>query len=208
MVWNQYKCIGVKQKLQMINDDVNNRDRQSKNDSIKEQYVANYNIHQPKVRLIDTDGNNLGVLTTREALTIAQNEMLDLVLINSTAEPPVARICDYTKFIYEAKRNKKEQDRKLRENAIHTKEIQLRPNITTHDLEIKLHHAKEWLDDNCKIKIVVKFRGRELAYKSKGFDMLNGFVEKLNCKIEKAPDLGGNTIIAVITPAAKTTKPA
>jgi translation initiation factor IF-3 len=192
----------------MINGDVNNRDRRSGNDPIKEQYVANQKIRQLSVRLIDVDGNNLGVLTTREALVIAQNEMLDLVLINSTAEPPVARICDYTKFIYEAKRNKKDQDRKLRENAIHIKEIQLRPNITTHDLEVKLHHAKEWLDDNCKIKIVVKFRGRELAYKNKGFDMLNGFVEKLECKIEKVPDLGGNTIIAVVAPATKTNKTA
>ena len=190
----------------MINEEINNWDRKSTNDSIKDQYIANHNIHQPKVRLIDIDGNNLGVLTTKEALVIAQNEMLDLVLINSTTEPPVARICDYTKFIYEAKRNKKEQDRKLRENAIHTKEIQLRPNITMHDLEVKLHHAKEWLDDNCKIKIVVKFRGRELTYKNKGFEMINGFVEKLGCKIEKAPDMNNNTIIAVVAPATKITK--
>jgi translation initiation factor IF-3 len=192
----------------MINGEINNRDRKSANDQIKDQHAANYMIRQLKVRLIDSEGNNLGVKITKEALVMAQNEMLDLVLINSSTEPPVARICDYTKFIYETKRSMKEHDRKLRENAIHVKEIQLRPNITTHDLDVKLRHAKEWLDDNCKVKIVFKFRGRELAYKNKGFDILNGFVEKLDCKIEKAPDMANNTIIAMVAPTAKTLKSA
>lgn len=183
----------------MIKSETNYRDRRSVTDSIKDQYTANYSIRQPQVRLIDANGNNLGVVNTREALSMAQADVLDLVLVNTAANPPVAKICDYNKFIYEAKLHKKEQDRKTRENAIHVKEIQLRPNISTHDLGVKIQHAKEWLEDNCKIKIVVKFRGRELAYKAKGFEMINNFVDQLGCKIEKAPDMANNTIIAVVS---------
>ena len=183
----------------MIKSETNNRDRKAFGDPIKDQFAANQKIRQPQVRLIDSEGANLGVINTTEALIMAQTEMLDLVLINTTANPPIARICDYNKFIYDAKRHKKEQDRKLREHAIHIKEIQLRPNISSHDLEVKMQHAREWLTENCKIKIVVKFRGRELAYKARGFDMINNFVEQLGCKIEKAPDMNNNTIIAVVS---------
>jgi len=185
----------------MITNETGNRDRKAFGDPIKEQFAANHKIRQPQVRLVNSEGTNLGVINTSEALIMAQEESLDLVLVNTTANPPVARICDYNKFIYEAKRHKKEQDRKLREHAIHIKEIQLRPNISSHDLEVKVQHAKEWLTENCKIKIVVKFRGRELAYKARGFDMINNFVDQLGCKVEKAPDMNNNTIIAVVAPA-------
>ena len=116
---NQLLYTGVKQKLQMIKSETNYRDRRSVTDSIKDQYTANYGIRQPQVRLIDANGNNLGVVNTREALSMAQADVLDLVLVNTAANPPVAKICDYNKFIYEAKLHKKEQDRKTRENAIH-----------------------------------------------------------------------------------------
>ena len=172
-------------------------------DPIKDLYPTNYNINQPQVRLVGDDGANLGVLNTSEALRRAQNDFLDLVLVNSATTPPIARICNYEKFIYEAKRHKKEQDRKNRENIVHLKEIQLKPNISDHDLEIKLNHARAWLSDNCKVKIVVKFRGRELTYKARGFDMINNFVDRLGAKIEKAPESGGNTLIAVVSPVAK-----
>jgi len=206
MVRTQLKFTGVKQKLPIINGVANPRDRRQAGDLIKDQYAANYNIRHPQVRLVGDDGSNHGVIDTKQAIAMAQLEDLDLVLVNTSANPPVARICDYNKFIYEQKRHKKEQDRKLREHAIVVKEIQLRPSISNHDLDIKLQHAREWLADNCKIKIVVKFRGREMAYKSKGFEMINNFVDKLGCKIEKAPDMNNNTLIAMVAPGAKTTK--
>jgi translation initiation factor IF-3 len=188
----------------MINTDVSYEGRKVINDPIKDQYAVNHKIRQAQVRLVEEDGSNRGVISTSEALSMAQKEHLDLVLINAATTPPVARICDYSKFIYELKIHKKEQARKLRENAIHIKEIQLRPGISEHDLEVKVGHAKEWLADNCKIKIVVKFRGREFAYKQKGFEIISHFVGQLGCKVETAPNLNNNSIIAVVMPIRPT----
>ncbi len=186
----------------------NPRDRRMPVDPIKEQFAANDQIKSPTVRLIDNEGQNLGVKGTREAINLAYDQDLDLVLVSPAANPPVAKICDYGKFIYEQKQNKKEQDRKLRENAIVTKEIQLRPTIGSHDIEVKLNHAKEWLKDNCKIKIVLKFRGREMAHKDRGFAVVNQFLAGLDsCKVEKQPEMNSNTIIAMIAPnSGKTAK--
>lgn len=189
-----------------MSNEINTRDYRSNDKQVKDQYAVNYNIKNLTVRLIDSNGVNLGIMPTRDALTAARSEMLDLVLINASVDPPVASICDYGKFIYEAKRHKKESDRKIREHMVRTKEIQIRLNITNHDLDIKIQHAIEWLEDNCKVKIVVKFKGRELTYKNRGFDIVNGFVEKLDCKIEKAPNINNNTIIAIVAPGPKIAK--
>jgi len=177
-------------------------DRRAHGDPIKDQHVANERIRTPTVRLIDASGKNLGVCETRSSMLLARDQGLDLVVISPAADPPVARICDYNKFIYEQKQSKKENDRKLRENAIVVKEIQLRPNIGAHDLDVKMQHAREWLGENCRIKIVVKFKGREMAHKARGFDVIKGFLEKLDCKVEKDPDMNNNTIIAMIAPVA------
>lgn len=178
-----------------------NRDRRIPNDPLKDAHAANEKIRAPNVRLIDADGQNLGVKSTTDAQRLADSQGLDLVIISPAADPPVAKICDYGKFIYEQKQHKKEQDRKTRESATITKEIQLRPAIGAHDLEVKLNHAKDWLQDNCKIKIVLKFRGREMAHKDLGFAVVNGFLEKLeNCKVEKKPEMNSNTIIAMVAP--------
>ena len=185
---NQLKSIGAKRKLRMTN---------------MTQYDVNYSIRCPQVRLVLSDGTTSGIVDTKKALSIALSEDLDLVVINAVTSPPIARICNYEKFIYEQKRHKKEQDRKLRENAIHVKEIQLRPGISSHDFEVKLQHAKAWLDDNCKIKIVVKFRGREITFKAKGFNIINNFVDRLGCKIEKSPDMNSNVLIAMVGPNPK-----
>lgn len=186
-----------------MNDYVNRnqRDKRIPIDPIKDQYVANERIRSQQVRLIDQNGTNVGVMETSKSLWMARSEGLDLVVISPTATPPVAKICDYNKFIYEQKRQKKENDRKARENAIVTKEIQLRPVIGQHDFDVKLNHAREWLRDDCKIKIVVKFRGREMAHKDIGFSLVNSFLEKLEpCKIERKPEMNSNSIIAMVAP--------
>lgn len=186
-----------------------NRDRKLPSDPLKEAYAANEKIRVQTVRLIDSDGQNIGIKETHEAIRMANSKELDLVIISPAADPPVAKICDYGKFIYEQKQNKKEHEKKLRENAIVTKEIQLRPAIGSHDLDVKLNHARDWLKDNCKIKIVLKFRGRELAHKDIGFAVINGFLDRLdNCKIEKKPEMNSNTIIAMIAPGSKLDKQA
>lgn len=179
----------------------NQRDKRIPLDPIKEQFVANDRIRHPQIRLIDQHGTNVGVMDTSKSLWMARSEGLDLVVISPTASPPVAKICDYNKFIYEQKRQKKESDRKARENAIVTKEIQLRPVIGQHDFDVKLNHAKEWLKDDCKIKIVVKFRGREMTHKELGFSLVNSFLEKLEpCKIERKPEMTSNMIVAMVAP--------
>ena len=184
-----------------MTNNLKNRDRRSPVDPLRDAHAANDRIRVPNVRLIDSDGQNLGIKSTQDAQRIANSQDLDLVLISPTAEPPVAKVCDYGKFIYEQKQHKKEQDRKTRESATVTKEIQLRPAIGTHDLGVKLNHANDWLANNCKIKVVLKFRGRELAHKDLGFAVINGFLEKLeNCKIEKRPEMTSNTIIAMVSP--------
>lgn len=179
----------------------NQRERRIPIDPIKDQYLANEKIRSISVRVIDHTGKNLDVMDTNKAIKIAKDVGFDLVLISPNVQPPVAKICDYNKFIYEQKQSKKEQDKKLRSSVIVTKEIQLRPVIGNHDLDIKANHAKEWLEDNCKIKIVVKFKGREMMHNSKGFEVINSFIEKLgNCKIEKNPEMTSNMIIAIIAP--------
>lgn len=179
----------------------NPRDRRMPVDPIKELHSANDQIKSPTVRLVDSEGQNLGVKNTNDAINLAYSQELDLVLVSPTATPPVAKICDYGKFIYEQKQHKKEQDRKIRESVIITKEIQLRPTIGIHDIEVKLNHAKEWLKDNCKIKVVLKFRGREMAHKDRGFAVVNQFLAGLDsCKIEKQPEITANMIIAMIAP--------
>jgi translation initiation factor IF-3 len=182
----------------------NQRDRKIPGDPIREQFPANGAIKAPKVRLIDENGQNLGIKEFYQANGLAKSLDLDVVLISPTADPPVAKLCDYNKFIYDQKQAKKEQEKKSRESAVVIKEVQLRPNIGEHDLEVKRKHTQEWLDEGHKIKIVVKFRGREMAHSARGFEMVNTFIASLtNVKIDKNPEMGGNTIMSFLSPAIK-----
>lgn len=183
------------------------RDKRLPIDPIKDQFAANDSIRAANVRLIDSLGENKGVMSTREALLMAQTQSLDLVLITPNVSPPVAKICDYSKFIYSQKQAKKEQDKKNRENAIVIKEIQLRPNIGSHDVDIKLNHAKEWLQEKYKVKITLKLRGRELAFAGKGFEVVQNFIKQVpNCKVEKEPEMSAKMITAMIVPDLKRDK--
>ena len=159
-------------------------------------------IRTKQVRLIDETGNNQGVIETYRALQRSRNLGLDLYVINAEADPPIAKILDYKKFCYEQKIQQKEQARKNRENEIVTKEIQLRPVTSSHDIQIKAKHALEFLEESNRVKIVVKFRGREMNFSQKGFDVINEFIEQLQpCKIDKAPLLSGNSIMAMVSTA-------
>jgi len=170
-------------------------------DPIKDSIVSNDRIRYPEVRVIDENGDQLGIMTSRQALWQAKDRGLDLVEVTANATPPVVRITDLNKWIYNLKQAKKEQDRKARENAVVIKEIQLRPVIDKHDLEVKRNHAKCFLDESAKVKIIIKFRGRELSFSHKGFEIMNDFIAGLGpCKVEKAPEMNGRTILAVIAP--------
>jgi translation initiation factor IF-3 len=168
----------------------------------EELHLINNKIRVPQVRVIDQDGNNLGVIDTYKALNTAIAAEFDLVLINPDATPPVAKIVDYGKFLYLQKQQKKEQQKKSREAAIVVKEIQLRPVTGSHDVEIKLKHAKEWLEQKNRIKIVMKFRGREQHHTDIGRKLMQSFIQGLGeCKIDQEPEMAGRQMIAMIAPA-------
>jgi translation initiation factor IF-3 len=161
--------------------------------------LSNREIRARELRLIDADGGNLGVVPYFRALTIAQDQDLDLILINPGTNPPVCKIGDLGKYKYDLQKKQKEQDRKLRENRIETKEVQLRPGIDKHDLEIKIKHIKEWLADGDKVKIVIKFRGRELANTESATTIIENILSQVpNAKLEGNSELQGNRLTATL----------
>ncbi len=165
------------------------------------QALANERIRVPQVRLINSEGENLGVWNTREALAKARQQGLDLVAINPQAQPMVTKIVDLGKWLYDQKRAEKERLRKSRESEVQIKEIQLRPVTDEHDLQIKARNAREFLADNCKVKVVIKFRGRENAHKELGHVVMQRFLTAVgDHKQENPPSQQGNQIWALLMP--------
>ena len=182
----------------------NNRNSRRPEDPIKASIVANDRIRHNEVRLVGIDGEQLGIMTSKQALWQARNLGLDLIEITANASPPVVRIVDLNKWIYNLRREKKQKDKKARENTIVVKEIHLRPVTDKHDIEVKQAHAREFLDANNKVKIVVKFRGRELSFRQKGFELVETFISGIGpCKVEKIPELNGRSILAILAPNDK-----
>jgi translation initiation factor IF-3 len=161
---------------------------------------VNEEIKSPSVRLIDTDGAQLGVFTSREALKKAEEKNLDLVEIAPQADPPVCKIIDFGKFNYELQ--KKEKTQKKNQQVTVLKEIRLHPNTDVHDFEFKARHAENFLEEGNKVKVSVIFKGRELAYKEHGEALLNKFVEKLQeiSKPEYDPKFEGKIMHVILTP--------
>jgi translation initiation factor IF-3 len=161
--------------------------------------LSNREIRAREVRLIDADGSNVGVVAYFKALNSAQDQGLDLILINGATNPPVCKIGDVGKYKYEMQKRQKEQDRKNRENRVELKEVQLRPGIGEHDLEVKMKHIKEWLTEGDKVKIVIKFRGREMANTGQGTTIINNILEQMpTAKLEGTSELQGNRMIATL----------
>ena len=132
---------------------------------------VNEDIDVPKVRLIGADGENIGVVSTREAMNYAEEAGLDLVEISPNADPPVCKILDYGKYKYEAQ--KKKNEAKKKQKVIDVKEIKLRPNIDDHDYDVKMRNMRRFLSDGDKVKVTLRFRGREMAHQELGVDVLN-----------------------------------
>ncbi|UCH85811.1 MAG: translation initiation factor IF-3 [Candidatus Latescibacterota bacterium] len=146
---------------------------------------VNYQIRVPEVRVVASDGEQLGVMATQEAIRIAEDEGLDLVEVSPTSRPPVCRIMDYGKYKYE--KSKRERASKKKQHVIQVKEVKFRPKTEEHDYQFKKRHAQEFLRKMNKVKFTVIFRGRELDHKELGMRMLNrvaadleevGFVER------------------------------
>jgi translation initiation factor IF-3 len=165
------------------------------------QTLANERIRVPQVRLIDPDGSNAGVVATNEALSRARRAGLDLVAINPQATPMVVKIVDLNKWLYEQKREAKDRARKSREAEIVQKEIQLRPVTDVHDISIKAKNAIRFLSENCKVRVVVKFRGREMAHQSLGKEVLNQFLTAVGeYRLERDPSMQGNALSTTLLP--------
>ncbi len=160
----------------------------------------NENIRIPEVRVIDADGKQLGIISTAEALKIADERGLDLVEIAPQAKPPVCKIIDYGKFLYEQQKRDKMQRKKQHVSVL--KEIRLHPNTDIHDLEFKARHARNFLEHGNKVKVAVIFKGRELAYTDHGKDLLNRFIEKLDDvgKIEHNMKFEGRIMHVILAP--------
>lgn len=173
-------------------------------DPVRAGLVCNEQIRYNEVRVLNFDGESIGIMHPRQAVKIAKDQGFDLVEITAQATPPVVKIVDINKYVYSLKRAKKEQEKKARENATVVKEIQLRPVTDKHDLEIKINQAKKFLEEDIKVRIVIKFKGRELSFTDKGFAMMDSFISGIGeCKIEKTPSMDSKTILAIIAPAPK-----
>ncbi len=161
---------------------------------------ANDEIDQPEVRLIDQDGENHGVVSTQQAITMAQQVGLDLVEISPNASPPVCKILDYGKFKYQAQ--KKANEARKKQKTIEVKEIKMRPNIDTHDYDVKMRSIKRFFEEGDKVKVTLRFRGREMAHQELGMQLLSRVREEVGeiAKVEQAPKLEGRQMIMVMAP--------
>lgn len=142
-------------------------------------HILNDEITAAEVRVVDQDGNQLGVMPVRTALNMARNNDLDLVEMVPDATPPVCRILNYGKFRYDQQKKKKEADKKNRASRVETKELWLRPNTDDHDVDIKVKRARKFLENGDKVKFTMKFRGREVTHKEKGEELLKTLLAKL-----------------------------
>ncbi len=152
------------------------------------------------MRVISPDGKQLGVMPTRDALNLARDAGYDLILVAPNANPPVCRMMDLGKYKYELK--KKAKEAKKKQKVIEVKELRFRPKIEEHDYQVKLKHAREFLEDGDKVKVVMRFRGREMAFIDTGREVLNKLASDLAdvAVIEKQPDLEGRQMIMVLAP--------
>jgi len=161
---------------------------------------VNREIKAASVRVIDSEGKQLGILTLQEALREAGEAGMDLVEVAPNSSPPVCRVMDYGKFRYQ--QSKKLQVAKKHQATIQLKEIRLRPKMEEHDLQVKLRHIKRFLEENNKVKVTMMFRGREIAYTDIGRRIMDGILSELeeSCVIDQHPKLEGRNMVMIVAP--------
>ena len=161
--------------------------------------MINEQIRDREVRLIGADGEQLGIMSAREAMKIHQEAELDLVKIAPTAKPPVCKIIDYGKYKYEQTRKEKEARKK--QKTVELKEVRLSPNIDTNDLNTKINNAKKFISKGNKVKVTLRFRGREMAHVQQSKHILDDFAETLAdiAVVEKPAKMEGRAMSMVLT---------
>lgn len=164
------------------------------------QIRINHRIRVPEVRVVAEDGSNLGVLSTEQALRRAQEVGLDLVEVNPKASPPVCKILDFGKYKYEEK--KRQRDAKRKQTIVEVKEIKIRPKTDDHDLDVKLRAARKFLEAGNKVKIVCRFRGREITHPERAKMQLDWIVSKIEdlANVEQRPTMEARTMAVLIAP--------
>lgn len=162
----------------------------------------NDQIRVKQMLVIGPNGEQLGIKSKDEALTLASYAGFDLVLINDKGENPVCKLMDYNKFKYVKKKKLKESQKKQKENNAETKEYRLSPNIDVHDFNTKLTNARKYLEKGHKIKLSIRFRGREMQFTDKGKEVLLRFADELKevGALESAPVLDGRNMMAMLSP--------
>ena len=168
--------------------------------AISKDMNVNEKIRAREVRLIDSNGDQLGVKSRNEALDIAQKRNLDLVLVAPNAKPPVCRIMDFGKYRFE--QQKKEKEARKKQKVINVKEVRFTPGIGDHDFETKLKNARKFLEKGDKVKAAVRFRGRAITHKELGKEVLDRFAEEVKDlgTVETKPKMGGRNMFMMVAP--------
>lgn len=164
---------------------------------------VNEMIRVREVRLIDEEGEQRGIIPTPEALQLAKDSGLDLVEVAPQARPPVCKILDYGKYKFE--QDKKIRDSKKNQKQVKLKEIRMQPKIEGHDLEFKTKHIREFLEDGYKVKVTIRFRGREMAHTELGKDVLDRIFDLLDgyAQLDRAPAMEGRFMSMIVSPKSK-----
>ena len=168
--------------------------------SIKQNLLINGQIRVREVQVIDGEGNQLGKMETAKAIEMAMDKNMDLVLVSGNLDNPVCKIMDYGKYKFE--QSKREKESKKKQKIVELKEIRVTPNIDEHDFSFKSKNAKKFLESGDRVKVTVRFRGRELNYVKLGEGVLNKFAEDLAevASIEKTPKLEGKSMFLILAP--------
>lgn len=167
---------------------------------ISREHQVNEAIRAREVRLIGPNGDQVGVVPLKEALRMAQEANLDLVNVAPQAKPPVCRIMDYGKFRYE--QSKREKEARKKQKTIQVKEVRLSPSIEEHDLQTKLRNVKKFLQSGDKVKLTIRFRGREITHQEIGLGILNRMAKEVEdlAQVERQPKLEGRQMIMILSP--------
>ncbi len=160
----------------------------------------NERIRAKEIRVIDEEGNQLGIMPPFEALKTARSQGLDLVEVAPTANPPVCRIINYGKYLYQL--SKRQHEAKKNQKSIGLKEVKMRPRTSTHDFETKRNKVLDFLSEGAKVKVTIMFRGREMAHRDLGFKMIEKLIEEVgeNGQVEARPRLEGPNLSTIIAP--------
>lgn len=176
------------------------RDRRRNAPNNRDLTKTNEKIRFPQIRVIDSDGAQLGVITPREALAIAQEKQLDLVLVSETAKPPVCKIMDYGKYKYE--RDKKLKEAKKKQHNADVKEVKMRYKIEEHDYNVRVKNAQRFLKSGDKVKATVSFRGREIQHSNLAIDLLKKMAKDLEeyAEVQQYPKREGRNMMMMLAP--------